>query len=43
VLDGERAETVAAELQTTVNAILVAKSSVLRLLREQARTLMSES
>jgi RNA polymerase sigma-70 factor (ECF subfamily) len=40
VLDGERAAAVAAELGTSVNAVLLAKSRVLRRLREEARGLV---
>jgi RNA polymerase sigma-70 factor (ECF subfamily) len=36
VLDGEPAEAVAAELGTTVNAVLIAKSRVLQRLRQLA-------
>ena len=43
VLDGETAETVAAELHTTVNAVLIAKSRVLRRLRGHAEGLIGES
>jgi hypothetical protein len=43
VLDGEPAESVAAELHTTPNAVLIAKSRVLRLLRQRARGLVGES
>jgi RNA polymerase sigma-70 factor (ECF subfamily) len=43
VLDGEPAESVAAELHTTPNAVLIAKSRVLRLLRQRARGLVGEA
>ena len=43
VLDCETAETVAAELHTTVNAVLIAKSRVVRRLREHAEGLVGES
>jgi RNA polymerase sigma-70 factor (ECF subfamily) len=42
VLDGQRAAAVAAELGTTVNAVLLAKSRVLRRLREEARGLVED-
>jgi hypothetical protein len=35
VLDGERAATVAAELGVSVNAVLLAKSRILRRLRQE--------
>jgi RNA polymerase sigma-70 factor (ECF subfamily) len=42
VLDGMTAERVAAELNTTANAVLIAKSRVLRLLRQRGQALVGE-
>jgi RNA polymerase sigma-70 factor (ECF subfamily) len=42
VLDGDKAATVASELGLTVNAVLIAKSRVLRRLREESVELVDE-
>jgi RNA polymerase sigma-70 factor (ECF subfamily) len=42
VLDGQRAEEVASELGISVNAVLLAKSRVLRRLRDEAKGLLDE-
>jgi RNA polymerase sigma-70 factor (ECF subfamily) len=42
VMDGQRAEEIASELGISINAVLLAKSRVLRRLRDEARGLLDE-